>query len=280
MQLGLHHALFGSLLVNMGFVAAWCWSGSERNPQSSRAAPPVMASAVKPADAAVPVKTPPFHWSQIETTDFAAFVHNLRDIGCPEQTLRDIVAGELEEIYALKRHEASQQAGGLSAAVQERLKAEQGQLFARLITPAAAVAEQSDPSSSTVLSVANSSAPPAPFLRRAASAAPPLVPAAYVYGSEPGTLITQQDGGQVLNEPAAPPAGLSPAAATALQEMRADFAQNLEAAAASQTGEDYLAHWNQARQQADERFRLLFGGEAFVRAQIQAAQEAATAAAK
>ncbi len=37
-----------------------------------------------------------FRWSQIETTNYATFVENLRHIECPEQTIREIVAAELK----------------------------------------------------------------------------------------------------------------------------------------------------------------------------------------
>lgn len=41
----------------------------------------------------------PFHWSQIESTDYREYVANLRAIGCPEQMIRDIVAADLISLY-------------------------------------------------------------------------------------------------------------------------------------------------------------------------------------
>ena len=45
----------------------------------------------------------PFHWSSLESTNFEVFVANLRAVGCPESTVRDIVFGELEDLCAQKR---------------------------------------------------------------------------------------------------------------------------------------------------------------------------------
>jgi hypothetical protein len=47
-----------------------------------------------------------FHWSQLETDDFNTYVARLRDVGCPEPTIRDIVRSELHEIYAEKQERA------------------------------------------------------------------------------------------------------------------------------------------------------------------------------
>ena len=36
-----------------------------------------------------------FHWSQIESTNYFAYVTGLRSIGCPEQTIRDIISADV-----------------------------------------------------------------------------------------------------------------------------------------------------------------------------------------
>ena len=41
-----------------------------------------------------------FHWRQLESTNWDEFVANLRAIGCPERTIRDIVLAEIAENYA------------------------------------------------------------------------------------------------------------------------------------------------------------------------------------
>ena len=42
-------------------------------------------------------------WQDIESPDFATYVANLRQIGCPEQTIRDILIAEVNALYSRKR---------------------------------------------------------------------------------------------------------------------------------------------------------------------------------
>jgi hypothetical protein len=52
-----------------------------------------------------PIKTAPSQapnpspWSRIESTDYPAFIANLRATGCPERTIRDIVVPEVDALY-------------------------------------------------------------------------------------------------------------------------------------------------------------------------------------
>jgi len=52
--------------------------------------------------------TPPltsFHWRNVETTNYSEYVANLRAIGCPEQTIRDIVIADVNKLFAARRAE-------------------------------------------------------------------------------------------------------------------------------------------------------------------------------
>lgn len=44
-----------------------------------------------------------FVWSQIESSDYRVYIANLRDIGCPEATIRDIIVAEVNQIFARRR---------------------------------------------------------------------------------------------------------------------------------------------------------------------------------
>jgi hypothetical protein len=44
-----------------------------------------------------------FHWSQLESTDYRQYIANLRAIGCPESTLRDIIMTDVMRLYAQRR---------------------------------------------------------------------------------------------------------------------------------------------------------------------------------
>lgn len=44
-----------------------------------------------------------FSWREVESPDYPTYIANLRDIGCPESTIRDIIVADVNQLYALKR---------------------------------------------------------------------------------------------------------------------------------------------------------------------------------
>ena len=46
-----------------------------------------------------------FDWRQVESEDYRTYVKNLRAIGCPEQTIRDIVSADVRQAFAAQRAE-------------------------------------------------------------------------------------------------------------------------------------------------------------------------------
>ena len=66
-------------------------------------------SASAPASPAAPghvtnsvVITNRFHWSQLESPNYERYLANLRGIGCPEKTIRDILVRDIEKTFALR----------------------------------------------------------------------------------------------------------------------------------------------------------------------------------
>jgi hypothetical protein len=57
----------------------------------------------------------PFHWSQLESSDYRTYIANLRGIGCPEQTLRDIVTADVGSLFAFKRQPLEAELSSLSS---------------------------------------------------------------------------------------------------------------------------------------------------------------------
>jgi len=49
------------------------------------------------------VRRLPFMWQEVESTDYPTYIANLREIGCPEQTIRDIIIADVNALYARKR---------------------------------------------------------------------------------------------------------------------------------------------------------------------------------
>lgn len=52
----------------------------------------------EPAPMVVEV-TPAFHWRELESTDFRVYMANLRAIGCPEDTVRDLLVAEVKDLF-------------------------------------------------------------------------------------------------------------------------------------------------------------------------------------
>jgi LysM repeat protein len=46
-----------------------------------------------------------FSWQELESADYQAYIANLRAIGCPEDTIRDIIVADVNQLYAIKRAE-------------------------------------------------------------------------------------------------------------------------------------------------------------------------------
>jgi hypothetical protein len=42
-------------------------------------------------------------WSTIESTNYAVYINNLRGIGCPEETVRDIIITDISKLFAKRR---------------------------------------------------------------------------------------------------------------------------------------------------------------------------------
>src|SRR6516225_2853916 len=83
-----------------------------------------------------------FRWASLESSDYPTYIANLRAIGCPEQTIRDIISADVKSLYARKREELtrllaaadSNQAGPLRTEL-ERLPADENLTLVALLGP-------------------------------------------------------------------------------------------------------------------------------------------------
>lgn len=53
--------------------------------------------------ASTPART--FNWEVVESPDYREYIANLRAIGCPEETIRDIIVADVNKLYAAKKRE-------------------------------------------------------------------------------------------------------------------------------------------------------------------------------
>ncbi len=89
--------LLCSVVLNLG-LGAWCFQSFHRpaHPVPSPAPSTVVERVVL-------TNTPPFHWRQVESPFYPVYIANLRAIGCPEQTIHDIVTADLKSVFEARR---------------------------------------------------------------------------------------------------------------------------------------------------------------------------------
>jgi len=95
-----------SIVANLACLAGLFWLFTDRQPSTepSQSTPPAASAPSQALGQAPPRErivreVEPFHWSQIESSDYKTYVENLRRIGCPEETIRDLVKQDLDEFY-------------------------------------------------------------------------------------------------------------------------------------------------------------------------------------
>ena len=86
-NLALGLAYFGRSPARPADAAAW--TPREEPKPAPQEAPPDASAAGAPA------RVLPLRWDAVESDDYSQFIGNLRQMGCPEPTIRDIVAAEI-----------------------------------------------------------------------------------------------------------------------------------------------------------------------------------------
>src|ERR1051326_8706101 len=89
-----------SLAANVLLAIGWLFSSHTQSdvPADKTAQGPAQNSKTN-----FVVRRQGFSWHQIESPDYPTYIVNLRDIGCPEQTIRDIIIADVNSLYSLKR---------------------------------------------------------------------------------------------------------------------------------------------------------------------------------
>ncbi|MBE0542445.1 MAG: hypothetical protein IH623_13880 [Verrucomicrobia bacterium] len=99
-----------SLLLNVS-LATWLYRPSpgiisqETATTSARQSAAVavsLESGSSPAARRPGSSAPPFDWREIESADYRQYMANLRAIGCPEQTIRDILLADLNQLFGMR----------------------------------------------------------------------------------------------------------------------------------------------------------------------------------
>src|SRR5438045_3674857 len=98
--------LWISLSLNVALAAVLLWYPygrvvTEKN--DTPAARPVPDDPGKVYKTNVVVRRQNFTWAEIESADYPTFIANLRTIGCPESTIRDIIVADVNQQFARRR---------------------------------------------------------------------------------------------------------------------------------------------------------------------------------
>ena len=104
--MSLQRLLMISILANLVCFVGLFWLSTDRqlSTEPSQSTPPAASAPSQALGQAPPIErvvreVEPFHWSQIESGDYQEYVENLRRIGCPEETIRDLVKQDLDKHY-------------------------------------------------------------------------------------------------------------------------------------------------------------------------------------
>lgn len=102
-----------SLLVNLLLaLALWIGPGKIQNARShSESSPtPAIQSALpkeRTVTNVVTIAAPPrlLDWHTVESDDYKRYIANLRSIGCPEKTIRDVIVADVNDLYRQRYRE-------------------------------------------------------------------------------------------------------------------------------------------------------------------------------
>src|SRR6185369_2585347 len=95
-----------SLALNLLLAVVVVTLAKSRGARSAAGAAPSLTNRVvrvrpatnPPASAVVEVPAT-FHWSEVESTDYRVYMKNLRAIGCPEATIRDLIIADVDDLF-------------------------------------------------------------------------------------------------------------------------------------------------------------------------------------
>lgn len=91
------------ILLAANLVLAMGWIFSERRQVIYQRALNAVPAPLTQVKTNVVLRRQFFTWQQVESDNYPIYISNLRSIGCPEQTVRDIIIADVNAVYARKR---------------------------------------------------------------------------------------------------------------------------------------------------------------------------------
>ncbi len=152
-----------SLMANL--ILAFGWLAARRSAQTHAAAALATTNSVTTTNTrnAVIVRRQFFSWQELESQDYPTYIKNLRAIGCPEQTIRDIIIADVTQMLAEKYRGATttrmkpnpkwwtnhREAGDAAEDAGQRMWTERATILAELLGPDWAVRNRGATAAST-----------------------------------------------------------------------------------------------------------------------------------
>lgn len=106
--------LMVSLLLNVALAALLAFRGKppppdvandHRGARTANVSAPAAGPVLKPATVSTNTAPATFDWRMVESEDYRKYIANLRAIGCPEETIKDIIIADVNKLYESKRKE-------------------------------------------------------------------------------------------------------------------------------------------------------------------------------
>lgn len=266
-----------SLMLNVGLFASLMFiyiivthrkESAAATPSSSaaKAARPVLSAGAlaQTTQIATSVESAPFNWKQLYAPDYRDYVRNLRAVGCPEATVRAIVAADVYAAYSVRANEIEKELSDFEnsswtnqiAAFREET-AMKDELRGMPDAEAAEIADLLGlkPAPVQVAAAAETAAQPS----RRVHVSPHITPV-----SQP--LVLQDVDLSALN--------LTEDQKQAIANLRQNFLQQIGGANQDPNDPAYLARWQQAQPAADDLLKAYLGGDAYTEYGVLAAQKA------
>jgi hypothetical protein len=242
-------------LFMLGVVIRVLHHGGQPTPKSIPPSPEVAPAAPMQVPAANPKL---FHWSQLESSDYRTYVANLRAVGCPEQTIRDIITADVDSLYAARRKALEEKQASPAKAAwpsasgsRQALDAQLEQLHSEETYVLAALL---GPQSSLVQTAEEATTPPARALRHEASESAVSMPLVF-QNLDPATLKLSDHQIEVLGS------------------LRQEFQQEVGGPDQDPQDPAYRRRWQAAQRNSDDLLQGMLGGQFYLDYQIQAARQ-------
>jgi hypothetical protein len=102
-----------ALLIGLNLVLAaalvWAFKRPSSAPEpkgtgETASADSMAAKTTTPVNLMLPATDQKFSWNTVESEDYKRYIANLRAIGCPEETIRDIIIADINKLFAARKH--------------------------------------------------------------------------------------------------------------------------------------------------------------------------------